>query len=79
MVDDGLHEASANICFLMESIAKLKIGGIYVIEDVTPNDARLIGDFARCISCVSKSLVFEELDHPVNKVDNRLLVLQKAS
>jgi len=78
IVDDGLHEASANICFLMESIRKLKPGGIYIIEDVTPNDAELVGSFAHCIACVAKSIVFEELDHPVNKVDNRLLIFQKA-
>jgi glycosyltransferase involved in cell wall biosynthesis len=78
MVDDGLHEASANICFFLESIGRLRPGGIYVIEDVTPNDAELVGNFARCIACVSKSIVFEELDHPANKVDNRLLILQKA-
>jgi glycosyltransferase involved in cell wall biosynthesis len=78
IVDDGLHEAAANICFLMESIGRLKPGGIYVIEDVTPNDAELVGNFAHCIAPVAKSIVFEELDHPVNKVDNRLLIFQKA-
>ena len=78
IIDDGLHEASANICFFMEFIGKLKKGGIYFIEDVTPNDAELLGDFAHSISCVAKSIVFEELDHPANKVDNRLFIFQKA-
>lgn len=78
MIDDGLHEASANICFFMESFGKLKPGGIYVVEDITPRDADLMGSFARCIACVSKSIVYEALDHPRNKVDNRLLIFQKA-
>lgn len=78
MIDDGLHEASANICFFMESFGKLKPGGIYIIEDVTPRDADLMGSFMRSIACVSKSIVYEELDHPRNKVDNRLVIFQKA-
>jgi hypothetical protein len=78
IVDDGLHEASANICFCIESFRKLKPGGIYVVEDITPQDTDLMSSFARCMACVSKSLVYEELDHPLNKVDNRLLIFQKA-
>jgi hypothetical protein len=78
MIDDGLHEASANICFFMESFEKLKPGGIYVVEDITPKDADLMGSFAQCIASVSKSTICEALDHPRNKVDNRLLIFQKA-
>ena len=78
MIDDGLHEASANICFFIGSFEKLKLGGIYIIEDITPHDVELIGSFARCIAPACRSVVYEELDHPVNKVDNRLVLLQKA-
>jgi glycosyltransferase involved in cell wall biosynthesis len=78
MIDDGLHEASANICFFIESVGRLKPGGIYVIEDVGPNDVDLMHSFARSISCVSKRIVFEEIGHPINKADNRLLIFQKA-
>jgi hypothetical protein len=78
IVDDGLHEAPANICFFLESFGKLKQGGIYIVEDITPNDATLMGSFVRCIASVSKSVALEELDHPLNKTDNRLLIFQKA-
>ena len=78
MIDDGLHEASANIRFFMESFGKLKPGGIYVIEDVTPRDAGLMDSFARCIAHASKSVIHQLLDHPLNKVDNRLVIFQKA-
>jgi hypothetical protein len=78
IVDDGLHEASANICFFIESFGKLKQGGIYVIEDIGPHDAHLMDSFVRCIACVSKGVVYEELDHPRNKADNRLVIFQKA-
>jgi predicted methyltransferase len=78
MIDDGLHDASANIRFFLESFPRLKPGGVYVIEDITPNDADLMGSFARCMASVSKSIVYQLLDHPLNKVDNRLFLLQKA-
>jgi hypothetical protein len=78
MIDDGLHEASANICFFMESFHKLKSGGIYVIEDVTPPDVGLMSALAQSLSCVCSSVVFEELEHRVNKADNRLLLCQRA-
>lgn len=78
MVDDGLHEASANICFFKESLARLKPGGIYVIEDLTPQRADLVRSFADAVVSFSKSFVCEELEHPVNKFDNRLFIFQKA-
>jgi hypothetical protein len=62
----------------MGSFEKLKPGGIYIIEDVTPQDRDVISPFVHCIAYVSKSIVFEELDHPLNKIDNRLVMIQKA-
>ena len=78
IVEDGLHEASASICFFAESFGKLKPGGIYVIEDVGPKDVELLTAFTRVMSCVCKCVIFEELDHPKNKIDNRLVICQKA-
>ncbi len=74
MIDDGLHEASANICFFMESFHKLKSGGIYVIEDILPHDIDVMNALARSLSCACSSVVFEQLEHRLNKVDNRLLI-----
>jgi hypothetical protein len=34
MIDDGLHSFEANINFLSNSFHKLKIGGVYLIEDI---------------------------------------------
>jgi hypothetical protein len=78
MIDDGLHEARANICFFMESFYKLKPGGIYVIEDITPSDIDLMSALTLSLSCVCSSVVFEQLEHRLNKVDNRLLLCQRA-
>jgi SAM-dependent methyltransferase len=41
IIDDGLHEFDANICFLKNSFHKLKQGGIYVIEDITTQSLTL--------------------------------------
>ena len=38
MVDDGLHNVKAGMTLLINSIAKLNLGGIYIIEDVSVND-----------------------------------------
>jgi hypothetical protein len=76
MIDDGLHEAPANICFFLESFGKLKSGGIYVIEDIPGHDTDLMGSLVRCVSCVSTRVVFEELD--LKRGDDRLMIFQKA-
>src|SRR5262249_6338050 len=77
IVDDGLHEASANLCFLMESFARVKPGGLYVIEDILPQDVELIDCAARVMAPVCTGVVLELLAHPRNWVDNRLLILQR--
>jgi SAM-dependent methyltransferase len=37
IIEDGLHEFEANVCFFENSIHKLKRGGYYIIEDLTKN------------------------------------------
>ncbi len=34
IIDDGLHEFHANVCFFENSIHKLAIGGVFIIEDI---------------------------------------------
>lgn len=38
IIEDGLHEFNANVCFFENSIHKLKKGGYYIIEDIHYND-----------------------------------------
>lgn len=38
IIDDGLHEYHAGVCLYENSIEHLSEGGIYVIEDVLPED-----------------------------------------
>ena len=37
IIEDGLHDFNANICFFENSIHKLKKGGYYIIEDININ------------------------------------------
>jgi SAM-dependent methyltransferase len=77
ILEDGLHEYNANICFLENSLHKLKKGGFYVIEDIVVHDIRhYLNYFENC------TLDFEEyqlidLDNPGNKQDNVLVVIKK--
>ncbi len=37
IVEDGLHEFDANVCFFENSLHKLNVNGIFVIENITLN------------------------------------------
>jgi SAM-dependent methyltransferase len=41
IIEDGLHEYNANVCFFENSIHKLKKGGYYIIEDVKNDELYL--------------------------------------
>jgi hypothetical protein len=78
MIDDGLHEAAANIRFFIESFGRLKAGGIYVIEDVRNQDTESLTSLARCAAHACRCVVVTELPHPTNRIDNRLVIFQKT-
>ena len=79
IVEDGLHEYAANVCFFENSIRKLKPGGIYSIEDIRSQDLSLFvkkldewrntyTDFSFHLACI---------DHAHNKHDNNLLLVTR--
>lgn len=48
IVDDGLHTFDAGVTFFEQTFCRLRPGGIYVIEDVTPQSLeRFVAYFAR--------------------------------
>jgi hypothetical protein len=65
IIDDGLHTFDAGIRLFEASFSKLREGGIYVIEDITPEDKSRFYDY------------FKERPHRTHMVDlhrpNRLL------
>jgi hypothetical protein len=78
IVEDGLHDFDANISFLVNSIDRLKVGGIYICEDLGKST---IDKFQQIIPDLKDqySLAFiEVVSIPgANPFDNALLVIQK--
>lgn len=82
IIDDGLHEAFANIIFFQNSYAKLKKGGIFIIEDVCNNDVAAITDFLRTVESDFAAMVKLPMDEHwnngrINNHDNILGVIVK--
>ena len=77
IIDDGLHRSDACSTFLLNSIHRLKKGGIYIIEDVNCNmeawfkTVNLVKD----IGLRYCSLV--DLPNPQNKCDNKVIICIK--
>lgn len=79
IIEDGLHEFSANYTFLINFICKLKKGGIYICEDLDVNTCK---KFEPLISDIKKILNLEFIDivkipNSSNNWDNNLLVILK--
>jgi len=80
IVEDGLHSFRPNICFLESSVNKLKVGGIYVVEDVDEYVIRLwqqtILNFY-----IQKypNLIFYIVEIPLGKnpYNNKLIVIER--
>jgi len=74
ILEDGLHEYNANICFFENSIKYLASNGIYIIEDIYHKDQiKFINYFEK------KSYNFSIIDifHERNIANNCLVVIEK--
>ncbi|WP_026464235.1 hypothetical protein [Adhaeribacter aquaticus] len=79
IIDDGLHEYFANIIFFQNSIHKLKVGGIYIIEDILRTE---LTNWEHTIENYAKeypNLRFTVLKIPnvFNTWDNNLIVVER--
>lgn len=78
IIEDGLHEYNANICFFENSIHKLNSGGIYIIEDILNNTLtkweQKIKEWEKKYTYLNFQLVI--LPSRVNNIDNTLLIVQ---
>jgi hypothetical protein len=77
IIDDGLHEAQANDTFLCASHHKLKKGGIYVIEDILPQEVGKLGEFIKKYVQWFRVVLLIDIPSEKNCLDNRLMVMQK--
>jgi hypothetical protein len=78
IIDDGLHEFKANVCFFENSIFKLKRGGYYIIEDIIKNTIDLWKEKIEEWKIIYPELRFDLITLPslVNNWDNTLLVVR---
>lgn len=74
ILEDGLHEYNANICFFENSIDYLKNNGIYIIEDVFYKDKKKFLNYFR-----NKNYNFSIVDihHKKNIANNCLAIVRK--
>ena len=82
MIDDGLHVLEANTHFFENSIHKLRVGGIYVVEDIL---SVKLGYWEQKIKKEYiqnyPDLVFRLCSIPnrANALDNNLLIIYKTA
>lgn len=77
IIEDGLHEFDANVCFFVNSIHKLRPGGYYIIEDLVKNTLIQWKEKIQEWKIVYPELTFTLLQIPSgkNKHDNNLLIV----
>jgi hypothetical protein len=79
IIEDGLHEFEYNLTFLINSIHKLKSGGIFIIEDLN-EISRL--KFNKILNSLKTNLLLKyikilQIPLDINKTNNALLIIQK--
>ena len=74
ILEDGLHEYGANICFFENSIKFLSDEGIYIIEDIYFKDKEKFINYFK-----GKNFNYSIIDiyHKENIANNCLLIIRK--
>ncbi|MHB1953742.1 MAG: hypothetical protein ACYCOU_08305 [Sulfobacillus sp.] len=79
IIEDGLHMFEANVTFFENSIHKLKLGGLFIIEDINVRDIDRIRNKIKEWKEMYLNLRFRlELVFHSNQYDNNLLIVQKV-
>lgn len=76
MIDDGLHEYSANIIFFENSFNKLKSGGIYIIEDIAHEQIKKYQEYFSKGGYNYMSIILNRPNSPV--YSNCLIIIRKS-
>ena len=77
MIDDGLHQFNANICFLENSFFKLKNNGYYIIEDINGFDLEKFDNYMNNSHIIYRDIALLSLPTNNNCTDNNLLIIKK--
>jgi hypothetical protein len=80
IIDDALHEFHANLNFLSCSYDKLKPGGLFIIEDCTPDTLSrfnlVFSKFAKMWG-QPQGIKIVSIPHETNIYDNNIIIIQK--
>lgn len=79
IIDDGDHTFESNFSFLVNSIHKLKTGGIFVIEDILNHD---VERFLPILENIKQDLSLHHIElirlpFEPNKIDNNIIIIIK--
>ena len=74
ILEDGLHEFNANICFFENAISSLSDDGTYIIEDVYYKDQ---DKFIKYFKNTSYNFSIVDIFHKKNIANNCLVVIKK--
>ena len=79
IIDDGLHEYHAGICFFENMIGRLRLDGVYIIEDVSHYDIQRYKDYFSTKSSQYQAR-FVYLGSPQRSLgdDNNIIVVTKC-
>jgi hypothetical protein len=77
IIEDGLHTYHANICFLENSLHKVKKGGYYIIEDVQVSELHKYESYFQNCKLNFQEHQILNLYNPGNKYDNVLIIIKK--
>ena len=74
ILEDGLHEYNANICFFENSIKYLSSNGIYIIEDVYYKDKK---KFIKYFKNTDYNYAIVDIFHKKNIANNCVIIVRK--
>ena len=81
IIDNGIHNFNANVCFFENSIHKLKVNGFYIIENIHVDqkknfENKLIDWRKKYTNCYFE---MTKIPSTVNFLDNNLLIIWRAA
>lgn len=77
IIDDGLHSPWPNALFMRHAWPQLRVGGVYVIEDILSESHKR--EILREYTPPDAEIRFVEMEHFPETVDNKLLVFRKGA
>jgi len=81
IIEDGLHNFEANKCFFENSIHKLKVNGVYIIEDVVISKIPIYHEWLTTWKNNNNNFDFNIIiiEGANNRYDNNLIAIKRKS